>query len=75
VHTCNPSYLGGGGRRITFEAKLGKVSMMSYLKNKQKTKRSGGKAQDVELLPSIYEALSSSTSTTNKQTKRKIKNG
>jgi hypothetical protein len=55
AHACNPSYLGGGGRRIlslrTAQTKL----VRPYLKNK----RSGSVAQVVEHLPSKCEALSS----------------
>jgi hypothetical protein len=41
VHACNPSYPGGGDRRILFEVSLGKVIMRPYLKNKLKARAEG----------------------------------
>jgi hypothetical protein len=56
VHTCNPSYLGGGGKREQPRRKLKTLW-------KTKAQRAGGMAQVVEHLPSKYETLSSKSST------------
>jgi hypothetical protein len=57
VHVYNPNYLGGRGRRIKYEAGPGKSTRL-YLKNKLKSKRTGGTAQEVERLPTKCESLS-----------------
>jgi hypothetical protein len=39
VHTCNPSYLGGGGGKIVVRGYQGKIARTRpYLKNKQSKK-------------------------------------
>jgi hypothetical protein len=35
VHTCNPSYVGGIGRKTVSEAKPRQKSLRPYLKNKK----------------------------------------
>jgi hypothetical protein len=53
AHVCNPSYSGGGHKRVADQGHPSK-SKRSYLKNRLKAKRWGGMGQVVE-----HEALSS----------------
>jgi hypothetical protein len=62
VYACNPSYLGGRGRRIMFQGQSGQKR--GILSEKQtENKSSGGMAQMVECLSSRLEALSSNLHT------------
>jgi hypothetical protein len=57
AHTCNPSYLGGRGRRITSPMLAQTKLARSYLKNKTNRNACGYIAQIVDLLPSMCKAL------------------
>jgi hypothetical protein len=55
VHTCNPKYTGGIGRRIMVQDWPQKKDPIQKI---TKTKRAGGVAQVVECLPTKHESLS-----------------
>jgi hypothetical protein len=61
VHTANPSYPGGIGRRITVEANLG-TSTRPSLKNKARGHDSSGRmlvqqVQDLEFKPQYHKKI------------------
>jgi hypothetical protein len=60
--TCNPSYTGGGGRRIVVQGQQEQM-IRPYLKNKRKHK-DWGRTQVVDGLPSKHKVLSSGPSST-----------
>jgi hypothetical protein len=59
VHICNPSYSGGGGRKIMSLSLIREKLARPCLKNKIKPKGLRGVAQVVELLPSMCRVLGS----------------
>jgi hypothetical protein len=58
VHTCDPSYSGGGCRKTTLQGQPGQ-KQKTLSENKMRANRAGEVAQAVECLPSKREALSS----------------
>jgi hypothetical protein len=67
VHICNPSYSGGGGRKIMSLSLIRAKLARPCLKNKIKPKGLRGVAQVVELLPSMCRVLGSIPSSSKKQ--------
>jgi hypothetical protein len=61
IHTCNPSYLGRTGRRITISRPAQEKLVRLYLQKKKKckNKRTGGLAQVLELLSNMGKGLGS----------------
>jgi hypothetical protein len=69
AHACDPSYLGGRGRRIAVQDQTRKKH--ETLSEKLTTEQNGlGHGSVVKLLPSQYEVLSSIPKTTQKRKKR-----
>jgi hypothetical protein len=52
VHTCNPSYLGDGGRRITLQGEP-RQKCKTLAEKQTKAKRTDSLAQVVKYLPSF----------------------
>jgi hypothetical protein len=67
VHACNPSYLGGIGRRIMSSRPTGAKLSRLYLRNKIQSK-GWGMVQVVACLPSMCEALGSNSGITHTHT-------
>jgi hypothetical protein len=66
MHTCNSSYLGGGGRRIESLRPAQEKVARPYLKN-MKTEGLGNMVQVVDHLFSMHQALGSIPSTGRKK--------